>query len=178
MKHSMTWTAALLTVSALTFHASPAAAQLSLEGRIGSVIPVGELSDEGGQTAGLGFAAEAMFSFSDRATAYAGVSRHDFNGEDGAADISSTGFNGGVKFLLGEGNAIPWVRGGLMIHKPDFGPGEGDWEAGLDTGVGVDWMVRPNIGIVPALRFNTYSSADVSLQFISLDLGLHLHLGR
>ena len=175
---SVTLTLAAALAALLTLPV-PADAQFSVEGRIGSSIPVGDLADDAvlSQTAGLSFAAEGMLNFSERATAYAGVSTHQFNCDGCDTDVSTTGFNGGIKLILGEGNALPWVRGGLMIHKPEVGVAEGDWEVGFDTGVGVDWMVRPNLGVVPAVRLNSYGSGDATLTFATIDLGLHYHFG-
>lgn len=169
----------LALATALLAMPSTATAQLSLEGRVGSSIPTGDLADDAGlnQTAGLSFAAEGMLSLSERATAYAGVSRHAFNCDECSVDVSTMGFNTGVKLILGSGNALPWVRGGLMIHKPEVGDVDGDWEVGFDTGVGVDWRINPSFSIVPAARFNSYSSGDASITFATLDLGLHFHTG-
>jgi hypothetical protein len=44
--------------------------------------------------------------------------------------------------------------------------------------VGIDWNVAPNIFLVPALRFNTYSSGNLGLTYFTIDLGVHLHLSR
>ena len=173
-------TLTLLAAAALLALPSPADAQFSVEARVGSSIPVGDLADDAvlSQTAGLSLAAEGMLNFSDRATAYAGFSRHAFNCDGCDTDVSTTGFNGGIKLILGgSGNALPWIRGGLMVHKPEVGAAEGDWEVGVDTGVGVDWMVRPSLGVVPALRFNSYGSGDATLTFATIDLGLHYHFG-
>lgn len=176
--HTRTLTSLALATALLAIP-SVADAQLSLEGRVGSSIPVGDLADDAvfAQTAGLSFAAEGMLSLSERATAYAGVSRHDFNCDGCSVDVSTMGFNTGIKLLLGSGNALPWVRGGLMIHRPEVGDVDGDWEVGVDTGVGVDWRVNRSFSIVPAARLNSYSSGDASITFATLDLGLHFHTG-
>lgn len=129
----------LIAALALAFGAahlampSEATGQLSLEGRIGSSMPTGELTNDPGlnQTAGFSFAVDGMASLSDLMTAYAGVSRHAFNCSD-----------------------CP------------------------DAGAGIDWLVSPRLAVVPALRANSYGSGDLSLTYLTVDLGLHLHLGR
>lgn len=176
----------LIAALALAFGAahlampSEATGQFSLEGRIGSSMPTGELTDDPGlnQTAGFSFAIDGMASLSNLVTAYAGVSRHGFNCADCPADVSTTGFNGGLKFILGSGQALPWVRGGLLLHRASVEGSSNDWGVGVDAGAGIDWLVSPRLAVVPALRANSYGSGDLSLTYVTLDLGLHLHMGR
>lgn len=165
--------------AALLSAPADASAQFSIEGRVGSSIPTGELTNEPGlnQTAGFSFAVDGMLSLSDLTTAYAGVSRQAFNCDNCPTSVSTTGFNGGLKFILGSGVALPWVRGGIMLHQASIEGADGDWGVGVDTGAGIDWMVTPRLGVVPALRVNSYSSGDVSLTYVTIDLGLHLHTG-
>jgi hypothetical protein len=168
-----------LTLAAALVLAVPAAsqAQLSIEGRLGATLPTGDLSDID-QTAGLGLAAELMYSVQTNFTIYGGVGHHRFTCDDCDTDVTSTGIQAGGKYLFGSNtDAMPWVRGGLMLHRPDFDGDTGDWGAGLDAGVGIDWNVGPAFYLVPALRFNTYSSEDFNLRYLTIDLGAHFHLG-
>jgi len=55
---------------------------------------------------------------------------------------------------------------------------DGDWGLGANAGVGLDWFVQPSFALVPALRINSYSSGSLSLSYVTVDLGLHLELGR
>jgi hypothetical protein len=156
---------------------SEASAQLSFEGRVGSAIPTGELTNEPGldQTAGFSFAVDGMVGLNDLTTVYAGVSRQSFNCDGCSTDVSTTGFNGGLKLILGSGVALPWVRGGLMLHRAEIDASSNDWGLGVDAGVGIDWRVSPAISVVPALRVNSYGSGPLSLTYVTLDMGLHIH---
>lgn len=152
---------------------------LSLEGRIGSSIPTGDLTDEAGpsQTAGLSFAIEGMVTLGATTTAYAGVSHHAFNCDGCTSDVSSTGLNAGLKLLVGDGRATPWLRGGLMLHRADLADVDEEWGLGVDAGVGVDWRVTRTLSVVPALRLNSYGIDPLTLTYVTVDLGLHLHPG-
>lgn len=169
-------------VAAVTLLALPsgAAGQWSLEARLGSGIPTGEVTDAPfSQTAGLGFAAEAMYTTSPRLTLYGGVSRHSFNCDDCFTDVTSTGFQSGVKVNFGQnGRALPWARGGLLLHDLDSGSDTSGWGLGFDTGVGVDWRVSEPLSVVPALRYSSYTVEDLTLSYVTIDLGLHVHLSR
>lgn len=173
--------AALTLTFAAAHLAQPpeAAGQFSLEGRVGSSIPTGELTNEPGlnQTAGLSFALEGMLSLNDLVTAYAGGSRHAFNCDDCPTNVTTTGLNGGLKFILGSGQALPWARAGLMLHRASIEGADNDWGVGVDAGAGIDWLLTPQLAVVPALRVNSYGSGDLSLTYVTVDLGLHLHTG-
>ena len=163
---------------ALAAQPDVADAQLSLEGRIGSGIPTGEVTDAPfRQTGGLAFAAEAMWNLSPRMTFYGGVSRQSFNCDGCFSDLSSTGFQSGLKFLLSrDGQALPWVRGGLLLHDAEMAGDDSGWGLGFDSGVGVDWRVSPRFDVVPALRYAQYTTDDLTLGFLTIDLGLHVHV--
>lgn len=155
-----------------------AAGQLALEGRLGATMPVGDLSDLD-QTAGLAFSAEIQYNVKRNLTLYGGLGHHRFTCDGCDDPYSTTGLVGGAKLILGaDGGALPWIRGGLMVHRPSVDGDAGDWGVGLDSGVGIDWSVAPRIYLVPALRFNTYTSGNVGLSYFTIDLGVHLHLGR
>jgi hypothetical protein len=155
-----------------------AAGQFSLEGRLGATMPTGDLSDDFDQTAGLGLAVELMYTVKRNLTLYGGVGHHRFTCDDCEADFSSTGIAGGAKLILGaDRDAMPWIRGGLMVHRPKVDGDTGDWGVGLDSGIGIDWNVAPSFYLVPAFRFNTYSSEDIRLSYFIIDLGAHVHLG-
>lgn len=174
---------ALSALAATMLLATPRAgeAQFSFEGRVGLSFPTGELTDAPGlsQEQGFSFAADAFWLFAPRYAAYGGVSRQSFNCDGCTTDVSTTGFDAGVKFyLVPEGFAVPWVRGGLMLHKASV-DGEGsDWGVGVDTGLGLDWRVSTQLSLVPAIRLNSYGSGPVSLTYFTADLGLQIHPER
>ncbi|MDX1492824.1 MAG: hypothetical protein R3253_02030 [Longimicrobiales bacterium] len=153
--------------------------QFSIEGRAGSAIPSGELTDDPGlnQTAGLSLAFAGMYTFSNRASAYVDVARQSFNCDGCATDVDALGFSGGVKYILGGDQAKPWVRGGLLVQRLSAGDANSDWGFGADAGVGIDWLLNPSVALVPAVRFGTSSPEDTSVTYAVIDLGLHIHTG-
>jgi hypothetical protein len=170
---------AVLVAALLALAPATAQSQWAVEGRLGATIPTGDLSDLD-QTAGLGFSGELMYTMQRNLTLYGGVGHHRFTCDGCDVDVSTTGLAAGLKYVLGGGGspaALPWIRGGLMLHRPSFDGNTGDWGAGLDSGIGIDWNVKPSFYLVPALRFNTYSSEDLSLRYLTIDLGAHFHLG-
>lgn len=161
--------------------AAPAAAQWALEGRVGSALPTGELttSPAPNQTAGLSFAADAMYSFSPRWTGYLGASRQSFNCDGCTTDVDDVGVNGGLKYILNrDDDALFWVRGGLLANRASVDGVNNEWGVGVDSGIGVDWRVNHRFAVVPALRVSSYNSGALSLTYFTMDLGLHLHLDR
>lgn len=154
-----------------------ASAQWALEGRLGATMPTGDLSDLE-QTAGLGVAAELMYTFQRNLSVYGGVGHHRFTCDGCDDDFSTTGLASGLKYILSStSDALPWVRGGLMLHRPEVDGDTGDWGLGVDAGVGLDWHVAPSFYLVPALRFNSYGSENLTLSYFMIDLGAHIHLG-
>jgi len=155
-------------------------AQFSFEGRVGTSLPSGELtSDTYNQTGGFSFALDGMYTFQPNLSAYAGASRQSFHCDGCATDVSTAGLDAGLKYLFSSsGSATPWVRAGLMLHKASVEGLSADWGLGVDSGIGLDWQVRPNLALVPAFRVNSYSSGPVSLTYMTIDLGLHIHPGE
>lgn len=181
MKNMKNWTISGIAAGCLLvlMHATPAAAQWSLEGRIGSAVPTGALAEEPtpNQTAGFSFAADAMYTFTTNLTAYAGATRESFNCDGCTADVVSAGFEGGLKFLFpNNSSATPWVRGGLIYNRSSVDTNDYDWGLGVDSGAGIDWRVSNQLSVVPAVRLNSYSSGPISLTYVTMDLGLHLHM--
>lgn len=172
--------AAALTLFMSVTTPSAARAQWSIEGRVGSSIPGAELTDNPGlnQTGGLSLAADVMYTFQPRWSLYAGASREGFHCDACSEDVTSLGIDGGLKYVLGSsGAALPWVRGGLMLHRAAVDGLEQDWGFGVDAGLGVDWVINPRLWVVPALRINAYDSGPISLTYVTIDLGLHIHPG-
>ena len=155
-------------------------AQFSFEGRVGVAFPTGELTEVGlDQSTGFSFAADAFWLFAPRYAAYAGLSRQSFNCDGCTTDVDTFGFDAGVKFYLASGGfALPWVRGGLMLHTASV-EGEGnEWGVGVDTGLGLDWRVSPRLSLVPAIRLDSHGSGPLSLTYFTADLGLQIHPDR
>lgn len=179
--HSWSRTLGTALVAASTFFvlgATPASAQWSIEGRLGATLPTGDLTEPLEQTGGLAVAADLMYTFRPNVTFYGGIGHHRFNCDGCDANLTTTGLDAGLKYLFGPADdAIPWIRGGLLYHKPEIEGGDGDWGLGFDSGIGIDWRVSHQVVLVPALRYNSYSSNDATLSWFTIDLGLHLHFG-
>lgn len=156
--------------------------RLSLEGRIGAAIPTGDLSDADAGV-GLALAAEAMYSFSPILTGYIGLSRDAFSCDDDdfCGDATSSGLQGGLKFLLArEGSMLPWVRLGLIGQSLDLGEIDSDLSLGFEAGGGIDIDVSPRFAVVPGIHYRAYSpdfdgEGDIDVRYFVLSLGGHLH---
>jgi opacity protein-like surface antigen len=165
--------------------AAPLSAQsrdVSLEGRAGAAIPVGNLSD-GGAESGLMAEGELIFTPALNLSVFAGLGMHAFNCEgddDECEEFSSRGLHGGLKYLFGQsGTATPWLRGGLMLHEAEFGETDSDFSLGFEAGGGIDLALSPQFSLTPALRYHQYEAdfdaSSVDMSWVSLALGAHLH---
>lgn len=155
-----------------------AAAQWSVEGRLGAAIPVGDLTDDPGlnQTAGLGAAGALMYTFHPSFTAYGEASAQWFTCDGCDTDANNWGIDGGLKYLLVEqGSASPWIRAGVAVQQVSVGDADGEWGVGLDSGIGIDWLLTDQLALVPAVRFDTYSADDLTVSYFTIDLGAHWH---
>jgi hypothetical protein len=175
--------ALLLACLSIPCAASAQAGRTSFEARIGATFPAGEFKDNGLET-GLALGADLMYSLSPILTAYAGASRDAFNcdrSEDECLrDYWSGGFQAGLKYLLQRtGDALPWVRGGVVGQKMDIGPRDSDLSLGFEVGGGIDFDISPQLALVPALHFRRYEadvgSDDFTVSYLTLSVGAHLH---
>jgi hypothetical protein len=155
---------------------APTTGQVSIEGRVGGSLPIGELSDDPGlnQSVGIGFGLDVMYRAAPNVSLYLGGSRHSFNCDDCPADVTTSGIVGGVKYLFpGGGPTTVWLRGGAIAHRASVDGAAQDWGIGVDSGLGVDVAVRRSISLVPAIRLNSYGSGPVSLTYVTFDLGIN-----
>lgn len=165
-------------LAALVLAASPcqAAAQVSIEGRVGASLPVGELADDPGldQSLGIGIALDVMYQATPNVSLYAGGSRQSFNCDDCSADVTTSGLEAGVKYLFpGGGPTTVWIRGGALLHRASVDGASQDWGLGVDTGLGIDIAVRRSLSLVPAVRLDSYGSGPLSLTYVTFDLGIN-----
>jgi opacity protein-like surface antigen len=176
--------AVALAIAGAAASSRPASAQLSrwsFEGRAGATVPTGELSDASAQS-GLSAEAEAMYTFAPNASVFAGLGIHNFDCKDEDCDeISSSGFQGGLKYLFAQsGAATPWLRGGVLVQSADVGDADSDTGLGFEAGGGIDLAVNENFSVSPSLRFLRYnanfSGPDLTMSWLSISLGAHLHL--
>jgi hypothetical protein len=169
-----------ITLAASASEAAAQASRWSFEGRLNVTMPVGDLSDAGAES-GLGLGADVFYTFMRNMSAYAGLSRHAFNCEGaGCDDVTSSGLQGGVKLLFGaERRAMPWARGGIMLHKADFDGDESDLTLGAELGGGIDLMLSPRFALAPSLRFHTYPAGfavrELDMSYFTISLGAHFH---
>jgi hypothetical protein len=166
----------LATIGLASLVPARTAAQVSIEGRVGGSLPIGELADDPGldQSIGIGFGLDVMYRAAPNVALYAGGSRHSFNCDDCSADVTTSGIVGGVKYLFpGGGPTTVWIRGGAIVHRASVDGASRDWGIGVDSGLGVDIAFRRSISLVPAVRLSSYGSGPVSLSYITFDLGIN-----
>ena len=183
--------AVLLALAALACSSTAAAAQIglededaferhiALEGSLGATLPTGELSDIGA-TAGYAITLNLLYNVSRGWAGYVGWDFHDF-GCDGCPDvIGSQGPHAGVQYTLPwRGNALPWVRGGLLLATLTAFQGglevDSGNELGLQVGTGVEFALTDRLSVSPAGTFSFYSAGlpgdDIFVPYVVLDLG-------
>jgi opacity protein-like surface antigen len=181
---SVTGLAVALGIAATTpVDATAQSEKLSVEGRLGAAIPVGELSDLGGE-AGLALGADILYTPHTNLSVYGGYGWAWFN-DDIDMDVSASGFDAGLKVLFPRpGSAMPWVRGGLILQEASFEDLNSDYALGFEGGVGVDLSLRENVSIVPSVKFRRFTpdfDTDVALDemdlsFFMIDLAAHVHM--
>lgn len=156
---------------------------LSVEGRVGVTFPTGDLADAGGE-AGLSFAGDLLYNFTPRWSAYAGWKSDNFNCDGCAGDFSSSGPHAGVKLVFPrEGDALPWLSGGLLLAEAEAVQGgaivKSSRSPALELGIGIDLALQERLALTPAVRYNFYSAdlpvSDLTFSYFVLDLGLHYH---
>jgi hypothetical protein len=154
--------------------------RVSLEGRLGTTLPAGSLSDRGAES-GLLAEGELIFTPSLDVSVFAGLGVHSFNcDEEDCDEFSSHGLHGGVKYLFSRsGSATPWVRGGLLLHEAERDAEDSGFTVGFEAGGGIDLAVTPRFTLAPSLRYHRYE-ADfgndmIDMSWFSLALGAHIH---
>ncbi|MGK7312094.1 MAG: outer membrane beta-barrel protein [Candidatus Longimicrobiales bacterium M2_2A_002] len=162
------------TAVAALLVAGPAAAQdspFSLEARSGVTFPTGDLSDAGFES-GVIFGVDLFFAVDRALSLYAGWGQHGFSD-----DVSVSGPRVGAKVLFHTpGLATPWIRAGATFNELDGDLGvSSDRETGLEAGAGIDYELSDRVSVTPAARYHTFSPEGVTVSYLTLDLGLHLH---
>lgn len=177
----ITWMPIVLALSTAAAFA-PVSAQsrrVSLEGRLGTTFPTGELSDLGAES-GLLAEGEILYTPSVNFSLFGGIGIHTFNCEEDCDNISTRGLHAGAKYLFGQSRkAMPWVRGALMLHDADAGESTADMGLGYSLGGGIDLAVSEHFTLSPSLRYHQYDadfgSSIVDMSWLSLALGAHYH---
>lgn len=191
MKTISRWSGSAL-VAATAFIVAPGHAEaqedwdgrnVSVEARIGSTFPVGDLADLGGES-GLAVTADLLYNFTPNWSAYGGWGFHDFNCDGCPDDLGSSGPHFGGKYLFDwDGDALPWARAGLLLGKASAFQGGAHVvstrSGGLELGTGIDLRVAERLSITPSAWFNYYSAEmpvdDIDMSYFLLDVGAHYH---
>ena len=172
-------------------------APLTYELRVGAAIPVQELANAesgwaGAAGPGVSFGMDFAYGLTHYAAIYGGFSQHRFgcpaSGCGRETDLTATGFDAGLRLILGSGRVIPLLRVGPVSYRvagsvPADGGGVRStvsarslgWEAGGALTVGL----TPDLVVVPGVRY-LRAPADFGevgrepLRAIIADLGVML----
>lgn len=165
--------AALIVGSAFPL-ASPSEAQiapLTFELRTGGSLPVGGMNDPAASWAGAvdeGYSFGMAFAYTFRwyMAAYGGFSQHRLacpaQGCGRETDLAATGFDAGIRWILGSGRVIPMARTGLVTYRmegrvADEGGGTrpvtSKRAVGVEAGVGVSVGVTRRLVLSPGVRY-------------------------
>lgn len=169
----------------------------TVEVRGGYGIPTGDFSNDVGAEADFGFGASAAMMLSRSVGLYAGWARDRFDCEacTGGDRLHVSGWEAGATFMVpGRYGIAPWLRAGAIWHRTSFEFAEADFQTdrewGFQAAFGVDVPIGEWFSLSPAIRYNTvdptidvddFDDADFAagtVQYLSLDLGLRLHLPR
>jgi len=173
MRTKFSWLLILFLGGALAL-ASPVRAQISpltYELRLGASVPVGPMSESDGSWAGtLGedysFGMDFAYAFRWFVAAYAGFSQHRFacpaSGCGRSTDLTATGFDGGLRWILGSGRVIPVIRTGAVTYRmegiaPDGSSGTrrvtSRRSVGAEGGVGLSVRLTRRVVVSPGVRY-------------------------
>lgn len=186
---------ALAAVLAL---AAPAGAQgqlaLELRGSINN--PMGDFGDDEqlGASSEAGLGGDVIYSLSPNLSVYGGYEQQMF-GCEGCGDddgATSSGFQGGAKLIAYRDGLLPWLKAGVVGRKlqleEDGFEVESDTGVGFQVAAGVDIPLGDVLWFSPGVRYEAYDAefdvagdfvtTEQAVQFLALDLGLHIHLGQ
>lgn len=187
--------AALLCVCTV----APALAQrqpLTVEARGGVQVPLEAFRDPGrtwvdGAGSGASFGVDFAYAFSWYGAAYGGFSQHRYgcpaSGCGRRTKLVGTGFDLGVRFILGTGPVVPWLRGGMISYRIEgTTPADGGAEevtssraVGAEGGFGLAIHLNDRLTLTPGLRY-TRMTPDFSgpgplpVRSLVADVGLML----
>lgn len=184
--------ALLLAVAGLEAQVAP----LSVEVRVGGTVPLEELSREkarwpGEAGEGVTFGLDFAYAPTWWVRPYLGFSQLRFSCPAGGCgretDLISTGFDGGLRFVLLPGRVAPWIRVGFLTYRVEgLAPGEdgvrkvvSDRSQGFEAGARLAVRVRPNLVLAPGVRYAamtpTFGSLpSLTMRYLVADVGLVL----
>lgn len=170
--------------------------KVALEFRAGFPKPTGDFGNPPGIDAGgdWDFGADLIYNLSDRLSLYGGWGRDGFTcaacGDGGY--VRSQGFEGGAKILFTrEAEVLPWVRVGASFDKVKVAQGSftatSDRAVGIQASAGMDIPLGETLSFSPAVRYQQYTAdfpvlggsliAREDVSYVTLDFGLHVHIG-
>lgn len=180
MKQRHQWSIAATLLAIGLAPAAPAAAQVSVEGRVGGAVGNHVPAAAGLETLpGLSLTGLVEYAPVSSASIYAGYSRASFGCEEGfctddEVTITTQGFGAGVRVHHGR---LPWLRAGALFYDSAISTSGGDHQndaiLGFEVGAGYDIPVYPRLAIVPGIYFRsqpgddrtTVVGADVGVRF-------------
>lgn len=185
--------AALLTLGGEPSRLSAQGSPLTVEGRLGTAVPVSSFADGTGvgegASAGAGFGVEVTLGGGWR-TWYAGFSQLRFGCADAGCPSGepyvATGVNAGVRVSVAPGSRVaPWVGVGVVTTRVES-PGVGASPAGVSTlgwggevSAGLWVQATRYLAVTPGVRLSRVGTdlpggARLSLRYLVADLGLAL----
>ena len=185
---------AALGVVVLGLTAVPVAAQLprlTVEGRGGAALASGATGDAteaaGGAETGGSFGVGFAFGVRGGLYAHLGFSQHRWGCPEGclgAGDLTASGFDLALKYMLPVGRTAPFLRVGALPHTVDgstAGPGgvtgTSDRVWGFEGGGGVAIRLAGDLWLTPGARYVTMDpdfgdGVELELRGWIVDLGL------
>jgi len=181
-------------VVVLSLAAAPASGQLSrltVEGRGGAALASGVLGDgtdlAGGAETGGSFGVGFAFGIRGGLYVHLGFSQHRWECEDGClgtGDLTATGFDLALKYMLPLGRTAPYLRVGALPYTvegstagPDGTPGISNRVWGFEGGGGVAIRLNGDLWLTPGARYVTMDpdfgdGTELEIRGWIIDLGL------
>lgn len=165
----------------LTFVPSQdAAAQVAVSGdaRVGITFPLGDLAGDQLE-AGLSLAANANVHLRPNLRLYTGINNHSFRCTEGCTQLGgsarNTGLGAGLQYrFLSPQEATWWARVGGVAHHFSSDVVSGDWNVGLEAGVGIDMPLGDNYQMTPQVGIVNHGlPSGLTAQYLTFGLGLH-----
>lgn len=182
-----------LVMAAHLVLAGPLAAQapLTVEARGGMLAPIGgfRTGPERGGTLGAGASFGVQFALerSDGRHLYLGFSQHRVDcGDDGCGGEGlyvSTAWDGGLRWDLGSGASVPWIRLGVTIPRVERdrpAPDDADVSElgfGGEAGFGVRFGIQGRFYLSPGVRFGAANAGLpdgtlLRMRYLVADMGV------
>jgi hypothetical protein len=195
MKKTTFALAALAAVAFTGTAKAQSALPLSIEGRVGAVLPTGDWGELA--KTGIGLNGNVTFNVTPVVGIYGGYTWNRFGvdadlGDTDGANWTEQGFDVGLKARFASPTGMPvtpFFRGGAIIHKLKVSDDEvsfsGDYKVGFDVGGGVEIPVAQRITLTPQVGYSQFNpggdegdvdESDVSVSNVHLGVGINIRL--